>query len=69
MSTNAREVAAVLSGACDVETLGRLLNCLLCCDAEPKLNDRQVEVGEAIFDALSELRSDAVSFALSGDVR
>lgn len=69
LPTTTWDVAAMLGAACDHETLGRLLNYLLCCDAEPLLNDKQVEVGEAIFNALSELRPDAVSFAMSGKVR
>lgn len=66
LKVDVRDVAAVLSGACDIETLGRLLNCLLCCDAEPALCDREAAIGEHLFDALSDLRPDAVKAAMDG---
>lgn len=58
-----REVAEILTTLCDLETVAALLNALLCCEAEPRLSDREVEIGERLFDQLVELCPQAVELA------
>ena len=55
--------ALALARCCDRGTVADVLNGLLCCDAEPALDDKAAEAGEALFDLLCGLVPEAAALA------
>ena len=47
-------LVTVLEKACSPDTLARIVDNLLCADAQPSLTDGEVALAESIFDRLTE---------------
>lgn len=62
-----RRLATGIATLCDVDTLAALFNCLLCPDAEPRLDDETAAAVQSLFDLLCEMRPDAVHLASTGE--
>lgn len=61
-----REIAAVLARRLTVETMADVMNSLLNCSSDDDLSDHDADLGERLFDLLTEMRPDAVSVAVQG---
>ena len=59
-----REVAMLLSKALPLESQAHLLNELLSIEADPKYTDREVRIGQRLFDTLSHNNDAAVKLAI-----
>ena len=63
MNLNFHSTCSLLAKALSTEACAALLNELMSAESDPRYLDVEVEIGQAIFDRLSELRPDAVDAA------
>ena len=58
-----RDLARVIVTVCDKDTIATLMNDFLCVEADERLSDYQVELGELLFDGLTAMRPELVELA------
>lgn len=64
--TSTRQVAHILHDCLSTEALARVIDGLLCADAEGSLTDHDAKIAERLFDRLTELNPAAVELAQRG---